>query len=466
MGGPASRYPSLLSLDEALRLARANNNDYHRAHLNPRFAALAELTGFDEIFVRADGAYLWDIYDQQYLDLVAGYGAVGLGHNHPRLCGALQAASALPNLVQGLNPLAGALAHNLSALAPGALTRIHLAHSGADAVDAAIKLARAAAGRTRLVACVNGFHGRSIGALSLTHRTAITKPFRPLLPGVTWVPYGDSAALDQALRSRDVAAFFVEPIQGEGGIVAPPMGYLHVARDMCRRYGTLFVADEIQTGLGRTGALFAVEDERVVPDVLLLGKILGGGVVPLSAVLTTEAIFRAAGGGTVPTPFAASTYGITTLASAIGLAVLESLQAEDLPRRAANTGEHLLEQLRLLQRRQPLIADVRGRGLMIGIALAPALHGVANFVTGGAVNRLSRAYFASFVSIELMRRHRILTATTLNDPNVLRVEPPLNVDSADLDRFVDALDCSLRACGSFLRVARQEAPRLLRGMRA
>lgn len=456
----------MVTLDEALRLARADNNNYHRQHLNPRFAALAELTGFDEIFVRADGAYLWDIYDQQYLDLIAGYGAVGFGHNHPRLREALQAAGALPNLVQGLNPLAGALCHNLATLAPGTLARVHLAHSGADAVDAAIKLARAAGGRTRLVACANGFHGRSVGALSMTQRAAITRPFRPLLPDVTWVPFGDSGALDRALRSRNAAAFFVEPIQGEGGIVVPPAGYLQVARDMCTRYGTLLVIDEIQTGLGRTGALFAVEEEGVVPDVLLLGKILGGGVMPLSAVLTTEAIFRAAGGGTVHTPFATSTYGINTLASAVGLAALETLQTEDLARRAASSGECLLRQLRELQCRQPLIAGVRGRGLMIGIEFAPALRGVANVVTGGAVNRLSRASFASFVSIELMRRHRILTATTLNDPNVLRVEPPLNVEPADLDRFVDALDCSLRASGSFLRVALREAPRLLRGMRA
>jgi putrescine aminotransferase len=461
-----ARSSRLTSLDEALRLSRSANSDFHRRHLNPRFAALAELAGFDEIIVRAEGPYLWDEYGERYLDLVCGYGAVGLGHNHPRIRAALSSTEALPNLMQGLNPLAAALAHNLATLAPGKLDRVNFAHSGAEAVDMAIKLARAATGRQKLVACRNGFHGRSIGALSLTQRRAITRPFGPLLPGVSWVPHGDSAALSEAVRGRDVAAFLIEPIQGEGGIVVPPPGYLAAARELCARYGTLFVADEVQTGLGRTGSLFAVEADHVEPDVLLLGKILGAGVMPLSAVLTTEAHYRAAGGSTVGTPFASSTYGINSLASAVGLAAVEVLLDDRLAERAAATGNRLMERLRDLQCRQPLIAEVRGRGLMVGVAFAGGTGRLADLLTAGAAGRLARSYFASFVSIDLMRRHRIITATTLNDPNVLRIEPPLNVDLADLERFVAALEDSLYHCRSFLHVARKEAPRLLGGLRA
>lgn len=457
---------ALQTLDEALRLARAQNNDFHRRHLNPRFAALAELAGFDQLFVRAAGSHLWDEHGRQYLDLVGGYGALGLGHNHPRLCAALDAAAALPNLMQGLNPLAGALAHNLATLAPGSLERVNFAQSGAEAIDMSIKLARAATGRSRLVACRNGFHGRTIGALSITQRRAIRAPFDPLLEDVSWVPFGDSLALEKALRRRKVAAFIVEPVQGEGGMVVAPPGYLQAARALCSRYGALLIADEVQTGLGRTGALFAVNHEQVNPDVLVLGKILGGGLAPLSAVLTSEAIFRAAKGGTVRTPFASSTYGINSRACAVGLATLEVLCEEGLVDRAAASGAYLSERLRALQRRQPLIAGVRGRGLMVGIEFAPALRGLANVVTAGLINRLARSYFASFMSIELMRRHRIITAAALNDANVLRVEPPLTIEQQDLDDFVAALDETLQASEGFIRLALREAPPLLRGLRA
>lgn len=450
----------------ASRLGRSGILQNYQQHLNPRIATLAELAGLDNLYVRADGLYLWDDRGNRYLDFLGGYGATGLGHNHPRLREALAEAATLPNLIHGLNPWTGALAERLAALAPGALERVNFANSGAEAVDVAIKLARAATGRSTLVACRNGFHGRTIGALSLMQRPALRRAFDPLLADVTWAPFGDLNALERALRGRDVAGFIVEPIQGEGGIVVPPEGYLRAARALCARYGALFIADEIQTGLGRTGTLFAVEHEGVVPDVLLLGKILGGGVMPISAVLTTDAIFRAASGGTVRTPFATSTYGGNTLACVAGLAALEVLCQERLPERAAESGAYLLERLRGLARRQPLIAEVRGRGLMVGVEFTPATRGLARLLTAGLLDRVSHTYFGGYVVMRLMTRHRIITASPLNNPTVLRLEPSLTVEREHLDAVVAALDETLRECGSFARLAVRNAPRLLRALRA
>jgi putrescine aminotransferase len=302
------RTAELITLTRALRLGKAETVQYHRQHLNPRLAELCEIIEADTPLVRAHGTYIWDAEGNEFLDFVSGFAALNLGHNHPRVLEALELANDSVNLIEGLGTLPAALAHNLSALAPGSLGRICFLNSGAEAVDASIKLARAATKRTKLVACQGSFHGRSVGALSVSHRREFREPFEPLLP-VTFIPYGDSNALDAALRRHDAAGFIVEPIQGEGGIVIPPSGFLSDARDLCTRSGTVFIVDEIQTGLGRTGQLFAVNHEQVAPDVLLLGKALGGGVMPISSVLSTEALWKAAGGGTPRSPFTFPTFG-------------------------------------------------------------------------------------------------------------------------------------------------------------
>lgn len=453
---------SLITLGEALRLNERQSVVYHRRHLNARLTALLELIKADKPLVRASGAHFWDSEGNQYLDFLCGYAALSLGHNHPRVCEAVDKVKALPNLVEGLSLLAGALAHNLAALAPGVLQRVYFANSGAEVVDAAIKLARAATGRLKLVACHKGFHGRTIGALSVMDRREYCEPFAPLLAGVVFVPFGDSEALEAVLRRCDVAGFIVEPIQGEAGIIVPPAGYLAAARELCTRYGTLLVADEIQTGLGRTGTMFAVECEDVVPDVLLLGKALGGGVMPLSALLTTDALWRASKGGTARSPFHTSTFGGNTRACAAALATLEVLTEERLTERAAASGAYLLDRLRDLQRRQPLIAEVRGRGLMIGIEFAPATRGLATLATRGLLNRLSKSYMSNLVIMRLLNRYRLMTAFTLNNLNVLRLEPPLNIEQEHLDYFVASLDETLQRLGSFTRAALRSWPLLLR----
>jgi putrescine aminotransferase len=390
---------------------------------------------------------VWDGDGTRFLDFVSGYAALNLGHNHPRVREALDRVAEWPNLMEGLDGLSGALAHNLTELAGGELRRACFANSGAEVVDMSIKLARAATRRAALVACRGSFHGRTIGALSVASRDEFREPFAPLLPA-TFVPYGDAGALEEALRRRDVAGFLVEPIQGEGGIVVPPAGYLQAARELCTRYGTLLIADEIQTGLGRTGHMFAVAEAGVVPDALLLGKSLGGGLMPISAILARDPVWREAGGGTPRSPFQFPTFGGNPRACAAALATLEVLQADRLVERAAELGRHLLDRLQELRRRQPLIADVRGRGLMVGIEFAPATRGLGSAVTGNALNRLSHDFLSGLVVMKLRQERRILTLSTLNDPNVLRAQPPLTIERGDADTFVDGLDHVLRGIRS------------------
>ena len=452
----------LIDLDDAIRLDRERNLANHQKHLNPRLASLLSLIKADAPLIRAKGCRYWDSDGNEYIDFLCGFAALCVGHNDERILDALEKVKDMPNLVEGVSILAGALAHNLACVSPGDLDRVYFASSGAEVVDAAIRLARGATGRRKLVACHNGFHGRTLGALSVMDRPEYTQPFAPLLPGVTFVPFGDADSLDAALRERDVAAFIVEPIQGEAGMIVPPDGYLRRAREVCSRYGTLFVADEIQTGLGRTGRMFAVDHEDVVPDVLLLGKALGGGVMPLSALLTTDAWWQAADGASARTPFHTSTFGGNTRACAAGLATLELLLRERLPERAAATGEYLMGRLRDLRSRQPLIADVRGRGLLIGIEFAPATSGVASLVTAGLLNRLSQEYLSGIVMMELLGGYRVMTAFTLNNQNVLRLAPPLNVDFETIDYVVDSLDRTLGAIGSFPRAALRSISQMIR----
>jgi putrescine aminotransferase len=451
LGDPSRTY----TLDEAIALDRDTNLRLHREHLNPRLAGLCELIGADVPLTEARGAYVWDADGTRYLDFVSGYAALNLGHNHPSIDEALDRVKNLANLVEGPGTLPAALARNLSVLTGRKLPRVLFANSGAEVVDAAIKLARAATRRTKLVSCHGCFHGRTVGALSVMSRTEFRQNFEPLVAGVSFVPYGDADSLESALERRDVAAFLVEPVQGEGGIVVPPEGYLRAARAICSAYGTMLIADEIQTGLGRTGRMFAVEHDDVTPDALLLGKALGGGATPISAILTTEEHWEAAHGGTPQSPFQFPTFGGSTRACAAALATLEILQADDLVPRGAALGEYLLGRLRDLQKRHSVVQEVRGRGLMIGIEFAPATRGLATLVTGGLLNSLSHEYFAGLVLMELRTQHRVMTLNTLNDANVLRAQPPLIIGRDEADVFVDALDQALARLPSFPRAAFQ-----------
>jgi len=443
-----------ITLEEALSLDRDQVRTLHQEYLNAGLVTLLKLLDFDRRFVRAEGVRLWDSEGREYLDFLGGYGSLNTGHNHPRVIAAVEAVRQLPNLLQAsLSPLAGALAKNLAAVAPGNLKRSFFCNSGAEAVEGAVKLARIATGRTKLIYTENSFHGKTMGALSVTGRHKYQEPFRPLVAACQVIPYNDLAALEEALHPKDAAAFIVEPIQGEGGINVPAPGYLKEAKRLCAKYGTLFIADEIQTGLGRTGRMFACEHEGVEPDILCLAKSLGGGVMPIGAYIATDAAWKKAYGSLDRALLHTSTFGGNAWACAAAIAALAVIVEEDLPRQAAEKGDYLIKKLGELKATSPLISDVRGRGLLIGVEFAEKKKGFAHKFAFGLLDKLAEEYLGSLVAGELLNRHRVLTAYTLNNPNVIRLEPPLGVGFAEIDYVLGALAEILERNRSFLGLA-------------
>jgi putrescine aminotransferase len=393
-------------------------------HINPGLAGLLRFTGLDRVESHAEGPYVWDTTGKRYLDFLGLYGALNLGHRHPKVVEAVMAQLArMPMSVRVLvsEPTAR-LAAKLAEITPEGLEMVFFGNSGAEAVEAAIKLARAYTGKPGIITTEGGFHGKTMGALSLTPRPQYQDPARPLLPGVKVVPYGDLEALEAAIDG-DTAAVIVEPIQGEGGIRVPPEGYLRGVREITRKRGVLMIADEVQTGLGRTGRLFGVDWEGVAPDLMTLAKALGGGVMPIGACVGRREVFEIFKGNPL---FHSSTFGGNPLAAAAALAAIEVTLEEDLPRRALEMGGLLMEGLEALKARYPhLIEDVRGRGLMLGVEFTDADIG-------------------ALVVAELAERG-VITAFGLNNPKVVRLEPPLIIGREHVDEALSAFSESLKA---------------------
>ncbi|WP_406863616.1 aminotransferase class III-fold pyridoxal phosphate-dependent enzyme [Streptomyces sp. HUAS MG47] len=446
-----------------------------RERINPPMARLFGAHGLDRVFTSGRGCTLTTEDGTDYLDFVAGYGCLNLGHNHPavtdRLRDFLDRGS--PTFVQyvSMPEQAAELAERLSDLAPGRPERVFFSNSGTEAVEAALKVARAATGRTRLVHTENSYHGKTLGALSVTGRAQHREAFGPLLPDTVAVPFGDLDALAAVIDGA--AAFIVEPVQGEGGVVLPPAGYLKAARELCRTAGAAFVLDEIQTGLGRTGRLFAADYDGLDPDVLCLAKSLSGGLVPIAATLCRGDLWDAAYGTTNRALLHSSTFGGGNFAAAAGLATLDVLTSEGLPEHALKVGEHLRDALRTACAPYGFVKDIRGLGLMTAIEFdgdfsgavssltdelltrVPGdLHALADWLpddlrtalarTGEAVeSTLGDMMCLRFVAA-LARDHRILTFVTANHTRVMRIQPPLVLSTAEADRFVEGVEAVCR----------------------
>lgn len=432
---------ALLSIDEALQLSRREIIEFHKSYLNTTLVSMFKLLDFDKKFVRAEGVFLWDEDGKRYIDFLAGYGSVNVGHNNPVVLEAVNKVDGRPNILQAsMGAMPAALAHNLAIISPAGLKHCFFCNSGTEAVEGGLKLARLVTGRHKVVSAVGAFHGKTLGSLSVSGREKYKKLFRPLLEGCYVVRFGNLEALEKALDNRDVAAFIIEPIQGEAGVIVPPPGYLKAAAEICRKYGTLFIADEIQTGLGRTGTLFVCDDEKVKPDIMLLSKSLGGGVMPIGAILTTEAHWKAAYGTFDKALLHTSTFGGNARACAAGIASVNYIIENNLPAQAKKKGAYLLKKLKGLQADHPMIKDVRGRGLLIGLEFKEPFKGYIDRFTAGSLNKLYHEYFASLVASQLVQKYGIITAFTLNNPNVLRFEPPLTIEYEEMDLLVKALD--------------------------
>lgn len=451
--GAASRRNQPVTLEQALARAPDEAFEAFARHVNPIEADLFRLAGFDKRYRRAEGLYLHDDAGRRYMDFTAGFGALNLGHNPPEVLAALGSAQSLPNvLLSGYSQLAGALGEALADILPGALSVSCFGSGGAEAVETALKTARAATGRTRFIHCEHAYHGLSYGAMSVSGSVRYRKFFGPLVEHCEAVPYGDLAALEQRLAGGDIAAFIVEPVQGEGGAVAPPEGFLAAAAQICRKFGSLFIVDEIQTGFGRTGRLFAIEHEGVEPDMILLSKSLAAGVVPISACVTTDDTWRRAYGDRDRFDLAISTFGGNAAACAAALKAIEVTLRDGLAERADTLGRHAKQRLIELAGRHDTVRAIHGQGLLLGIELDPPASG-----------QVMRENFTAIVASCLLNEHGLLTTFFDLAHTTLRFEPPLIVTHDEIDRAIDALDrvLGLGPAGLALSVGRRAVGRIL-----
>lgn len=424
-----------------------------KEYVNPYLGQLLEQIKLDKKFVRGEGCYLYDDQGRRYLDFIAAYGALPFGYNPSPIWQAIERVhhNLEPSFIQPsfLNA-AGELARRLVEITCPGLRYVTFTNSGAETVEAAIKLCRSATGRMGILATTNSFHGKTLGALSATGRSSYQRAFGAPVEGFEFVPYGNLDALEEAFqkhasrRQEQFAAFIVEPIQGEGGIVVPPAGYLKGVRELCDRYGVFLVLDEIQTGLGRTGRLFAYEEEGICPDVLLLAKALGGGIVPIGACIAGENVYNE--------EFAtkhSSTFAANSLACRVGLAVIEWLTADEqrLVRQVAQRGAQLLAGLKRLQQQySQILVGVRGRGLMLGIEFTCHRQAFPNGLLGVmAEQELLAPAAASY----LLNVTGLRVAPTLNGNRVLRIEPPLVISEQECQLGLAAIEEMLSALATY-----------------
>lgn len=447
-----------ITLDQALALNRKQVRNLYKEYVNPGLANMLALLDFDKRFIKASGVEVWDEEGNRYLDFLGGYGALNMGHNPPRVINAIEKVRNTPNILQAsLNPLAAVLAANLANLAPGDLQYCFFCNSGTEAVEAALKMARIYSGRSRILYCSNSFHGKSFGSLSVTGRKKYRLPFQPTLPDCIEVEYDNLQALEKEMAAGGVAAVILEPVQGEGGVIVPREGYLKGVRELCDRYDVLMIADEIQTGLGRTGRYFACQHEGVTPDIMCLAKSLGGGMVPIGACIATEKVYKKAYGGMDKCLLHTSTFGGNSAAMAAGIAALEYLVEERLDQRAEELGSYAVSRMEALKEKYPLVKDVRGKGLLIGIEFHSGEGSLVDKLSKGTLSQLGKEYVGALVAGELLNRYRIITAYTLNNPNVIRFEPPLTVKREQVDYMVDALEGILQQSKTAIHIALSSA---------
>jgi ornithine--oxo-acid transaminase len=445
---PLSRSPALDARSDGgstdlIGLAAARENErfaLHSKYLNEMWVRVLKTIGYDVGFTRGVGPYLYDRAGDRYIDLLSGYGVFAVGRNHPKIRDALIGVlnGELANLAQfDVSVLAGVLAERLLEYAPW-LDKAFFANSGAEAVEAAIKFARHATGRSAIVHCSHSFHGLSYGALSLNGDAIFKKGFGPLLSDAREVPFDDLAALEEALRGRDVAAFFIEPIQGKG-VNIPHDDYLKGVSDLCRKYGTLFVADEIQTGVGRTGKFLAIDHYAVEPDMVLLAKALSGGHVPVGVVLTRKWIFDNVFDRMDRAVVHGSTFSKNDMAMAAGLATLDVLKQERMIENAAAKGERLLAAFRKMALGYELISDVRGKGLMIGIEFGPPKSLMLK-ATWNLLETANSGLFGQLICIPLFKDHKLLTQVAGHGNPTIKLLPALTLSDADCDWIETAFD--------------------------
>ncbi|MBM7624105.1 aminotransferase class III-fold pyridoxal phosphate-dependent enzyme [Sporohalobacter salinus] len=440
-------------------------------HINPYFRDFYEFNYIDRVFIEGKGCTLVDTEGKEFLDFVGGYGCLNTGHNHPDIVEAVNSYlnKGYPTFTQYVSAPAqtSILAEKLAELTPGDLERTFFSNSGTEAVEAAIKLAKAATDNPRFLYCDNSYHGKTLGSLSITGRDKHRSIFEPLLPKCTSIPFDDIEALETELEKGDVGAFILEPIQGEGGVILPSRDYLASVEKLCNKYDCILIMDEIQTGFCRTGKMFACEQTGIEPDIIALAKSLSGGLVPIGATVTRKELWDRAYGTADNFALHTSTFGGGNLAATAGIAALEVMNKEGLADNALSVGSMLKEELQNIAQNYPFIKEVRGQGLMIGIEFSnpydKGIEGLIDefasripgnvfatyqFLSDKAKSNIEMAikeFEKSFEEMFLMRiiaklshQYGILTFVTANTSKVMRIQPPLVLTKKQARYFVDS----------------------------
>jgi ornithine--oxo-acid transaminase len=435
---------------KTFRQRLGENYSLYTEYVNPAWARATHLIGYDKVYTKAEGCHLWDINGRRYLDCVSGFCVSNIGHNHPVVRQAVRDAltESLPNLIQlDCSLLSGLLAEALVRRIPW-LERVFFANSGSEAVEAAIKFARCATGRQRLLYAEGSYHGVTYGALSVTGHRMWREGFEPLVPQTDPVPFGEVEAIEKELMKGNVAGVILEPIQVGAGVVVPPEGYFSCVERLCHKHGALFIMDEIHTGIGRTGTFLASEQWGIEPDMICLSKGLSGGLVPVSAVVTRKEVIHKVYSRLDRSCIHASTFMGNNLAMIAGLATLHVLDTEHLLERCRDLGNYFHERLAPFRDKYELVKAVRGRGLLIGVELGePASFALRQAWT--MMHKINPGLFAQALTIPLMEDYAILSQVAGHNEDVLKVAPALVVTKDDIDYFVTSLDHVLKAAHSF-----------------
>lgn len=441
-------------LKEIVTTRLGENYDLHERYVNRTLVKVQRTIGFDKVYARAEGAYLYDMDGLDYLDFLSGYSVFNIGRNHPDIQKAIRDVLDLnlPNMVQmdcallsGL--LAEALVKTCATHGAPHLDAVFLCNSGTESVEGAIKFARAHTRRSRILAVQNSYHGLSYGSLSITNNSNFQEGFGPFLPGAEFVKFDDLADLERQLKKGDVAAFITELVQGKGVRFASG-DYYRQAQELCRKHGALFICDEVQTGLGRTGKMFAFEHWGLEPDIVTLAKALSGGYVPAAAFLTRRAIYQSVFSRMDRCIAHSTTFGRNNLAMACGLATLHVMERDRIADNAAEQGNRLIEALRGLQAKHDIIKEIRGKGLMIAIEFQEP-KSLKLKLAWKAIHAVDKGLFPQMIVTPLLQKHRILTQVAGHNMDVVKILPPLIIGQKEIDRFVSALDDVIQDVGKF-----------------